>query len=52
MAILVLQELSLYYKIDCSSLMDLYKYIGTEVFSVDKEEDYYELVLKNEEEKE
>ena len=39
MAILVLQELSLYYLIDCSSLIDLYHYIGTELFTLDNAED-------------
>ena len=40
MAILVLQELALYYKIDCSSLIDLHQYIGTELFTIDNEDDY------------
>ena len=40
MAILVLQELDLYHLIDCSSLIDLHQYIGTELFMLDNEEDY------------
>jgi ankyrin repeat protein len=44
MAILVLKELSLYYLIDSSSLIDLHHYIGTEEFTVDKEEDYIHII--------
>jgi hypothetical protein len=40
MAILVLEELALYYKIDCSSLIDLHQYIGTELFTIDNEDEY------------
>ncbi len=43
MAILVLQELSLYFLIDYSSLIDLNEYLGTELLAFDKEEDYVEL---------
>ena len=46
MAILVLKELSLYYLIDCCSLIDLHQYIGTEAFTLDDDDDegYCELV--------
>ena len=40
MAILVLTELALIYRIDCSSLIDLHQYIGREDFTCDNEEDY------------
>ncbi len=44
MAILVLKELSLYYLIDCGSLIDLHQYIESEDFTRDDEESYCELV--------
>ena len=40
MAILVLTELALIYRIDCSSLIDLHQYIGREDFTRDIEEGY------------
>ena len=40
MAILVLKEISVYHLLDCSSLIDLYQYIGNEDFTSDKEENY------------